>query len=95
MKLDVIDHCPGEWFLLREGENHYLDARCDVGAAGFSLLIRLSEAEYEEYRGLGRVFTTYLAAKISHSPHSYADRDLSSSLSDEVSDAVARFRSTG
>lgn len=95
MELHVVDHCPGEWFLLRDGESHYLDVRCDAGPVGFSRLVKLSEAEREEHRALGRVFISYLAAKISYWPQRYADRDLSGNLSDEVSDAVARFRSTG
>lgn len=93
MKLHVIDHSPHDWFLLRHGEDHYLDVNCGIGAVGFSILVRLSQAEREEYRALGRDFTAAFAARISDSPHLYRERDLSSSLGTEVSDAVERFRS--
>ncbi|HSU17691.1 hypothetical protein [Longimicrobium sp.] len=98
MKLHVIDHHPAAWFLLDEGkpgaENHYyLDVNCGEGAAGFSLLVQLSDAEREEYRALGRVFIEYLAAKIAYRWRDFSERDLESRLQAEVSDAVARFRS--
>lgn len=93
MNLSVVDHRPHAWFLLRDGDDYYLDAACGDGPVGFSLLIQLSAAEYEEYHALGRVFTDLLAAKISDGWRSYTDRDVTSSLHAEVSDAVARFRS--
>jgi hypothetical protein len=98
MTLHVVDHHPAAWFLLRGGEHeppggeYYLDVNCDRGAAGFSVLVKLSEAEREEYRALGRVFIEYLAARIAYWADHYRDRDLSAGLGAEVSDAVARFR---
>jgi len=93
MKLDVIDHQPHAWFLLRDGDDHYLDVNCSHGPVGFSLLVKLSAAEHEEYRALGRVFIDYLAARVAYWWSDYKERDLGSSLQAEVSDAVTRFRS--
>ena len=100
MSLEVVDHCPGAWFLLREGKpqeenDYYLDVNCGEGPVGFSLLVKLSPAEYAEYHGLGRVFIDYFAAKISYWWRDYTERDLGSTLGAEVSDAVARFRGRG
>ncbi|HEX8245117.1 MAG TPA: hypothetical protein VF541_16520 [Longimicrobium sp.] len=98
MTLHVADHHPAAWFLLRDSENpppdgdYYLDVNCDRGAVGFSVLVKLSEAEREEYRALGRVFIEYLAARISHWADHYRDRNLSASLGNEVTEAVRRFR---
>ena len=95
MKLEVVDHCPAAWFLLRgdNGEDGvYLDVACDQGAVGFSLLIRLTAEESEEHRALGRVFVDYLATKVACWPSRYRDRDLTPALGPEVSAAVARFR---
>lgn len=93
MKLEVADHAPHAWFFLRGGEDYYLDVNCEQGAVGFSLLIKLTDEEAEEYRALGRVFLDYLAAKVAYWPARYGDRDLSSGLQAEVTDAVANFRS--
>jgi hypothetical protein len=98
MTLHVADHHPAAWFLLRDGENpppdgdYYLDVNCNRGAVGFSVLVKLSEAEREEYRALGRVFVDYLAARISYWADHYRERNLSASLENEVTEAVRRFR---
>ena len=96
MKLNVIDHHPAAWFLLRaepgEDDGWYLDVNCGESAVGFSLLVRLSAAEYAEYHALGRVFIDDLAARIAYGWRDYAERDLGKMLGAEVSAAVARFR---
>ncbi|HYH83431.1 MAG TPA: hypothetical protein VEX86_26790 [Longimicrobium sp.] len=92
MELRVIDHRPQAWFLLRGGEDYYLDVNCNQGAVGFSVLVKLTEAEYREYHALGRIFADYFAAKISYWSSDFRERDLNSSLEDQVSEAVARFR---
>jgi hypothetical protein len=92
MQLQVADHAPHAWFSLRGGEDYYLDVNCDQGAVGFSRLIKLTDEEAEEYRALGRVFLDYLAARVAYWPARYRDRDLSSSLQAEVTEAVANFR---
>jgi hypothetical protein len=56
------------------------------------VLVKLSKAEREEHRVVGRVFIEYLAAKIAAQPGQYRDRDLSASLGADVTDAVKRFR---
>lgn len=113
MKLYVREFRPREWFLLgdleRDGD-YYLDVNCNVGPFGFSALVKLSEPELEEYRGVGRVYVESLVAKIrsdvegqraeaafslpSSGPHRYAERDLSGVLAAEVTDAVVKFKQT-
>lgn len=87
-----MDHSPHFWFLLREGADYYLDVNCGQGAVGLSVLLKLSVAECAEYHGLGRVFIDGFAARVADGSRGYMDRDLSSSLGDEVSAAVSRFR---
>jgi hypothetical protein len=95
MNLHVVDHCPHAWFLLgdqdRRGEDYYLDVNCDLGAVGFSMLVKLSEAEREEMHRVGRAFVDQLATQISDSPSSYRERNLTASMGAEVHGAVMAF----
>ena len=95
MELHVIDYRPHAWFLLRGGEDYYLDVNCNQGPVGFSVLVKLTEAEYREYHALGRIFADYFAAKIAYWSSDFRERDLSSTMQDAVSEAVARFKSNG
>jgi hypothetical protein len=96
MKLYVKDFRRREWFLLgdleRDAEDWYLDVNCDQGAVGFSSLVKLSEAEREEYHAAGPAFVEALAARISDRPERYRDRDLTRSLGSDVTAAVLTFK---
>ena len=95
MKLDVKEFHPRVWFLLGDqdrGEDWYLDVNCDMGAVGFSLLVKLSETEREEHRVIGRVFVEYLAARIAAWPEQYRDRDLTREMGHEVTGAIVKFK---
>jgi hypothetical protein len=97
VRLRVVDHSPAAWFLLRhdggepDGE-YYLDVNCGVSAYGFSVLIKLSQAEHVEYHTRGRDYINALARRIEADPFACRDRDLSRALGGDVSDAVGRFR---
>ncbi|HEX6748251.1 MAG TPA: hypothetical protein VF092_13225 [Longimicrobium sp.] len=95
MTLYVREFRPRAWFLLGDqerAEDWYLDVNCDQGAAGFSLLVKLSETEREEHRVPGRVFIEYLAARIAAWPEQYRDRDLTREMGGEVTDAIVKFK---
>jgi hypothetical protein len=98
--MDVVDHSPHFWFLLREGDELFLDMNCSHGAYGFSVLLMLSEHERGEFEKSGRAALDELAtavqdsapmARDSTSP--YRDRDLTRLRANEVSEAVRRWRS--
>ena len=96
MSLQVVDHHPAAWFLLREAgsgdDELYLDVSCDIGAVGFSVLVKLSDAERAVYREIGRDFVESLAETIANRPNDYRDRDLTRSLCGEVHAAVMNFK---
>lgn len=77
-----VDHEPGRWFLVAQGEQLYLDARYVVtNMVDDSALICLEEEELEQYRHAGRAYLTELAGRIHDgSPHResspYFSRDL-------------------
>lgn len=63
--LQYVDHQPGGWFLLRRGEDLYLDARYSFsGIIDSSALILLDEAERAEHRARGRESLAELAMRI-------------------------------
>lgn len=66
-----VDHEPGSWFLVEQHGDLYLDSRYTITSmADDSCLIRLDEAERQEYREAGRDSLTGLARRIDHSgPH--------------------------
>lgn len=66
--VEYVDHEPGVWFLVRDGDALFLDARYSYSALiDDSALVRLTEAEVEAYRCGGRDVLTRLARGIHHS----------------------------
>lgn len=100
MRLHVVDHEPTEWFLLRDSENYpprdeyYLDVNCNAGPIGFSLLVKLTETDRQEYGEAGRAYIEYLAKKIMYRPESYRDRDVTSLVGSEAGAAIMSFKRT-
>ncbi|WP_091034654.1 hypothetical protein [Microbacterium oxydans] len=66
-----VDHEPGSWFLVEQQGDLYLDSRYTITSmAEDSCLIRLDEAERQEYHEAGRDSLTGLAQRIDRSgPH--------------------------
>lgn len=69
--MHYVDHEPGRWFLVEQGDQLYLDARYVVSdMVDDSALIALDDAETERYRSTGRTFLASLAERIHNgSPH--------------------------
>jgi hypothetical protein len=98
--MDVVDHSPHFWFLLRDGDDLLLDMNCSQGAYGFSLLLMLSEREREDFEKSGRTALDALATAVQdsapmaqHSTSPYRTRDLEPIRGGEVVEAVERWRS--
>lgn len=66
--LRVIDHGPSAWFLLRDGDELYLDARYShSGLIDDSALIRLDADEQRSYRDGGHAYISRLQDQIHYS----------------------------
>ena len=80
--LQYVDHKPGGWFLLRRGEELYLDARYSYsGTIDSSALILLDEMELATYRASGRDYLSDLGMRIHNNgpfrkESPYFERDL-------------------
>lgn len=65
--MDVIDHGPQAWFLVRDGDALLLQARCSHGAAEYCVVIELDEAERQAYAAKSHAYLDHLAEAIHHS----------------------------
>lgn len=80
--MQYVDHEPGSWFLARQGDTLYFDARYSLGVADDSALIELNGEEREGYRTGGRSYLAELAKRMQAKPAGrrgspYYSRDLS------------------
>jgi hypothetical protein len=94
----VVDQAPAAWYLLADGDGLFLDVNCSHGAFGYSVLIELDQSERTRWAELGRGYLDTLSQAVQDSAplvdatSPYRARDLTSTRSNEVSDAVRRWR---
>lgn len=63
--MQYVDHEPGSWFLVRQGDAHYLDARYSSSAfIDDSALVELDRTERAAYRKGGHAYLDELAERI-------------------------------
>lgn len=100
--MEVVDHAPHAWFLLRDHDELFFDVNCSQDAFGFSFLLRLTAQERADYELRGRDALDDLARAVQDSAPMargttslYRFRDLTHLRGDEVSEAIRRSRSNG
>jgi len=93
--VEVVDYVERGWFLLREGEHHYLTVNCHLPLADVSITLRLSPEEEAELHALGHVFAAYFAAKIAYWTDRYWPRNLNGAISTQITDAIVTWRAGG
>ncbi|MBB6368858.1 hypothetical protein FHR56_004039 [Xanthomonas sacchari] len=62
--MQVVEHEPLAWFLLRDGETLLLDVNCSHGPVGYAWTMALTAQEVAQYRALGRDFIAQLAERV-------------------------------
>ncbi|WP_371184287.1 hypothetical protein [Xanthomonas sacchari] len=62
--MQVVDHAPRAWFLLRDGDTLLLDVNCSHGPVGYAWVMALTAQEVAQYRALGRDFIVQLAERV-------------------------------
>jgi hypothetical protein len=94
--MQVIDSQPAAWFLFEDGSDLLLDVNCNVSAAGYSVLIKLTPEEVAEYRTVGRSSISKLADRVQDSGPSggHQKRDVSSTYGDAPMQAVLAWRAS-
>jgi hypothetical protein len=65
--MTVIDHEPGGWCLVADGERLLLDVTCHHSAASYLFLMELNDAERTAYSAHGHDLLSQLAEQIHYS----------------------------
>jgi hypothetical protein len=65
--MQVIDHEPSGWFLVRDGGRLLLDVNCSHSAVSYEFLMELDEQERTAYAAGGHEFISLLAQKVQYS----------------------------
>ena len=65
--MQVIDHEPSGWLLVRDGDRLLLDVNCSQGAVSHDFLMELDEHEVAAYAAGGHAFISILAENIQDS----------------------------
>lgn len=92
--MEVIDHEPQYWFLLRQEGKEYLSVRCQRGFMDYSMLVLLTPEEREAAHrpASGHLSLNTLATNINDHPELYRDRDFEKTLGSRVTQSVVAWR---
>ena len=97
--MEVVDHEPHFWFLLREDGSLFLDVACEHSAVSYNVLIQLNDEETARYSKYSRQYLSELAESIHYSAPGvrgstslYKSRNVSSKYDAQVMAAVTAWR---
>lgn len=62
----IVDYEPRSWFLAEEDGALYLDLNCSSGPAGFTMLVRLTDEEYDRVARDGHSATDTIATQLQY-----------------------------
>ena len=91
--MQVVDHEPHAWFLLRDDLGYVLDVNCNQSAVGFSVVVRLTAEETRLLELRGRTAADNLARAIQDAPRAYMPRHQGPELDAATMEAIARWQS--
>jgi hypothetical protein len=94
--MNVIDHRPGGWYLVEDGERLLFDVNCSYSGFGFSRVVELSAEERASYAARGSSYLDELADRVQyHAMDLFAIRHLGSEVDAAVTAAVEAWRASG
>lgn len=64
--MKVIDFEPQLWFLLRQGNDYFIDVNCSHSFVGYGRFIQLDASELKEYKKRGKLFLNDFASDIQY-----------------------------
>lgn len=62
--MQVVDHAPHAWFLLRDDDTLLLDVNCSHGPVDYAWTMVLNDEEVAQFHALGRDSITPLAERV-------------------------------
>ena len=93
--MEVLEYGPQAWYLLRDGQQLYLDVNCNHSFAYYSFTMQLNSDEAAKYRRRGRAYLDELAQAIQYSAPGvsasasiYKARLVTSEAGAQVNDAI-------
>jgi hypothetical protein len=91
--MDIVDHEQYSWYLLRKGDDYYMDINLVASAWGITALVQLTPDECADMHIRGHEACNELAVKIQYGKIEYAHRDLRQTpLNDEVFRTIMIWR---
>ncbi len=100
--MKVIDSEKQAWFLLEHEGNLYFDAKCSMGAFGYTYMIRLNDQEQIQYQMAGREYLHKLADDIhcsvpvaENTSSIYQGRHVSKNFSQMATSAIKTWHENG
>ena len=96
--MEVLEYGPQAWYLLRDGQQLYLDVNCNHSFAYYSFTMELNSDEAAKYRRRGRAYLDELAHTIQYSAPGvsgsgslYKDRLVCPEAALRINDAIRQW----
>lgn len=100
--VEVLEYGPQTWYVLRDGQQLYLDVSCNHSFAYYSFTMQLNSDEAAKYRRRGGPYLDDLAHGIQHSAPGvsgsrsiYTDRLAAPEITTEVNNAIKLWLARG
>jgi hypothetical protein len=90
--MEVIDHEPLLWFLLRDGEEYFLDVNATASFVGYNLLVRLTDEERAAYAASGHDYLTRLADSLNYHTEYNKTRNVHREYGDQAHTAIMAWK---
>ncbi len=92
--MQIVSHRPQDWFLGDEDGVLFLDVGCNHGAFGFSVLVRLTDAQASRYEAEGSPFVDSIARDIQNGGPSAFELDIGREWNQRFHAAVMAWQTT-
>ncbi|UGS89775.1 hypothetical protein KOL96_17610 [Ralstonia wenshanensis] len=93
--MEVLEYGPQGWYLLRDGQQLYLDVDCNHSFVGYSFTMQLNSVEAAKYWRQGRGYLNELAQAVQYSAPGvsgsgsiYKGRLVAAEVSTRANDAI-------
>ena len=97
--MEVVDHKPNYWYLLKEDESFYLDGNYNHSFIGYSFTIRLTSDEKEKYKDEGATYLSNLSDEIQDtapilkiSTSHFKGREIKGKVAEDITQAIVKWR---
>ncbi len=97
--MKVIATHPQFWYLLRDGQDYVFSVNCEHSFVSYDFTMKLDPPEVNQYQEDGATYLDKLAEKINYScpiargsASPYKDRNIDSQVSEDLLDAIKRWR---